>query len=155
MHILIVIVSIVLSLAMLLLDHFPASIVEHSFMACFRNAMSWVFIHLLPVNYSVSSSQRSMSFRAVNFILWSSIWSSCYLLMICLLWELTLANRAHIIDLTHLSSHISHHLIHVGTDVSEPSTKSWIFEKWIIGKWVFASKHTSKSHSLTYIKIQI
>ena len=157
-HILVVIKRIILTVTNFLFDHFTTTVVKHSLVALFCNTVCRIFIHLLSINNSVSSTKCTMGFRAVYFVLWSTIWSLSHLFVISLLDKLSLANGSHIIHIIHLFSHITHHFVHFGMHVAKSSSKTRVLEKWIVLKWISTSKHASHTkiihhfiHSLNHV----
>ena len=144
MHAFEVIVRIEIILAHFLLYHFPAPVIEHSLMRRFLDPSLLIFIHLLPVHYSVAVAHNTMCLCTVDLILWPSISVLGHLLVVCLFNELALAKTARIHVDIHLPPHVAHHLVHLLREAATP--KARIAEKGIILERIIPH-HTSKSGS--------
>lgn len=140
-----VIVRIEIILAHFLFYHFPAPVIEHSLMRRFLDPGLLIFIHLLPVHYSVAVSHNTVCLCTVDLILRPSIAALGHLLVVCLFNELALAKTTHIHVDVHLPPHVTHHLIHLLGEATAAS-EAGIAEKRIILERIIPH-HTSESRS--------
>ena len=136
-HILEVIITVEVRISNLFLDYFSSTIIQHPLVTCLLNSVFRVFIHLLSIYDSISTTCCSVRFCLVNFFNWPTILIHCCLGLDCLLDKLSLTQisciNSHRIEITHLLPHLLHHFISMTKHISaEPR----ISEKRIIRKGI-------------------
>lgn len=95
-HVFKMIITIEMWITYLFFNNFPASIIKHPFVTCFLNSILSIFIHLMSIYYSISTTSCSMGACLINLFYWSTILIHCCLRFNCLLNELSLTKTTSI-----------------------------------------------------------